>query len=362
MVDFDGLPLVIAWELTLACNLRCRHCGSAAGSPRANELTTEEALSLCDQFPTLLVQEVDFTGGEPLVRRDWPVIAARLAEHEIRTQIITNALALDADTVAEMRDVGIVSVGLSLDGLEPTHDRIRGHPGLYRRVLGGMEQVQKAGLRCAVLTTVNNLNLDELPAMYALLQAQGIAQWQVQPIFPLGRASGATELELSPQRYMQMGETVQRLRAAGEADGLKVELADSYGYLSEFDTREVPWQGCPAGLVACGIASDGKIKGCLSLPDDLVEDDLRQQDFWDIWFAPDAFAYNRRFCAEDLGPYCAGCEGAEVCKGGCSAMSIGGTGAFHNDPYCFSGIRRRRAAVVAREEGLRVGALSAETL
>jgi radical SAM protein with 4Fe4S-binding SPASM domain len=355
MVDFDGLPLVIAWELTLACNLRCKHCGSAAGLPRASELTTEEALSLCDQFPALLVQEVDFTGGEPLVRRDWPIIAARLGEHEIRTQIITNALALDADAVAEMRDVGIVSVGLSLDGLEATHDQIRGYPGLYRRVLAGMEQVQKAGLRCAVLTTVNALNIDELPAMYALLHSLGIAQWQVQPIFPLGRASGATELELSPQRYMQMGETVRQFREPGEADSLKVELADSFGYLSEFDTRDVPWQGCPAGLVACGITSDGKIKGCLSLPDDLVEGDLRERDFWDLWFDPDAFAYNRRYCAEDVGAYCAGCEDAEMCKGGCSAMSIGSTGAFHNDPYCFSGIRRRSVGARGGEKGSGLG-------
>jgi radical SAM protein with 4Fe4S-binding SPASM domain len=359
MVDFDGLPLVMAWELTLACNLRCTHCGSAAGLPRAGELTTEEALSLCDQLPELLVQEVDFTGGEPLVRPDWPIIAARLTQLEIRTQIITNALALDADTVAEMCDVGILSVGLSLDGLEATHDRIRGYPGLYRRVLAGAEQVQKAGLRCAVLTTVNALNVDELPAMYALLQSLDIAQWQVQPVFPLGRAAGAAELELSSQRYMQMGETMRQLCTAGQAGGLKVELADSFGYLSELDTREDPWRGCSAGLVMCGITSDGKIKGCLSLPDDLVEGDLRERDLWDIWLDPHAFAYNRHYCAEDLGPYCADCEGAELCKGGCSAMSIGSTNAFHNDPYCFSGIRRRGEE---KEERLPVGALSAETL
>ena len=341
MVDFDGLPVVIAWELTLACNLRCAHCGSAAGLPRARELTTDEALSLCDQFPALLVQEVDFTGGEPLVRSDWPILAARLAEHEIRTQIITNALALDENTVVEMRDVGILSVGVSLDGLEATHDKIRGYQGLYRRVLAGIEQVQRTGLRCAVLTTVNDLNIDELPDLYALLQSLGVVQWQVQPIFPLGRASGAKELELSPQRYMQMGEIVQQLCSSGKGESPKIELADSFGYRSEFDTRETPWLGCPAGLVACGITSDGKIKGCLSLPDDLVEGDLRERDLWDVWFDRDSFAYNRRFCPEDLGAYCMACDGAETCKGGCSAMSLGSTGVFHNDRYCFSSIRRR---------------------
>jgi hypothetical protein len=89
MADFEGFPFVIGWELTLACNLRCRHCGSSAGLPRTNELTLEEALALCNDLPALLVQEVDFTGGEPLMRSDWPVIAGRLSQLGIKTKVIT---------------------------------------------------------------------------------------------------------------------------------------------------------------------------------------------------------------------------------------------------------------------------------
>ena len=62
-MGFESFPYVIGWELTLACNLRCRHCASSAGSPRGQELTLEESLAICDQFPALLVNEVIFTGG-----------------------------------------------------------------------------------------------------------------------------------------------------------------------------------------------------------------------------------------------------------------------------------------------------------
>src|SRR5689334_17492757 len=58
LMGFEGFPLIVGWELTLACNLRCRHCASSAGLPRDNELTIEESLAICDQFPPLLVQEV----------------------------------------------------------------------------------------------------------------------------------------------------------------------------------------------------------------------------------------------------------------------------------------------------------------
>ena len=92
---------------------------------------------------------------------------------------------------------------------------------------------------------------------------------------------------------------------------------------------------------ACSITSNGKVKGCLSLPDHLVEGDLRENDLWDIWFHPDAFAYTRNFSIEDLGQNCRSCPMGEQCKGGCSAMSYSYTGRFHNDPYCFYAFEQR---------------------
>jgi len=352
-VEFDGLPLVMAWELTLACNLRCQHCGSAAGLPRRDELSLAEALDVCDQLPALLVQEVDFTGGEPLVRPDWPQIAARLVKLGIRTQIITNSLALTPEVVAQAKDVGICSFGFSLDGLEPTHDHIRGYPGLFQRVLASVEQVQQAGMRVAVITTANRRNLGELPDMLALLRSIGVNQWQLQPIFPLGRAQGCAELEMSPEGYMRLGDFVRTWASAAAQAGFSIVLADSLGYGTEADPRQPPWNGCPAGLASCGITSDGKIKGCLSMPDDRVEGDLRQNDLWHIWFHPEAFAYNRRFTLDDLGPACRGCDRGDLCKGGCSAMSIGATGQYHGDPYCFYGITHRQSWTCAAQGALR---------
>lgn len=339
-MDFEGFPFIVGWELTLACNLRCRHCGSSAGLPRARELTLKEALAICDQFPALLVQEVDFTGGEPLLRPDWPKIAARLGKLGIPTKVLTNGLPLGPDTIARMKDVGIAGVGVSLDGLEATHDYIRGHEGLFRRVLAGMERVLKAGLPLTVITTVNALNLDELPSLLALLQSVGVSRWQVQPIFPLGRTQEAAELQLTEQAYMRLGTFVQQWGPRAREAGLELLPGDSFGYFTELDTREPSWRGCPAGLFSCGITSDGKVKGCLSLPDDVVEGDLRQHDLWDIWFHPRSFAYTRRFSMEELGPSCRSCDKAEQCRGGCSAMSYGSTGSFHNDPYCFYRIEK----------------------
>ena len=341
-MGFEGFPLIVGWELTLICNLRCRHCASSAGQPRPQELSPDEALAICDQFPALLVQEVDFTGGEPLLRPDWPAIATRLRDLDIRTKVITNGLVLKPSVIEQIKDTGISGVGVSLDGLAATHEIMRGCPGLFHRALSGIEQVQKAGLPVTVLTTITGLNIHELPAMYDLLCSMGITAWQLQPIFPLGRAHENNGLELSQQAYLEMGAFVRQCWLQMDGRGLKIEPADSFGYYTDLDPRVPPWRGCPAGQLACGITSDGKVKGCLSLPDHLIEGDLRQHDLWDIWFHPDAFAYTRQFAPQDLGQHCQACPMADACRGGCSAMSYGQTGQFHNNPCCFLAIEQRR--------------------
>jgi radical SAM protein with 4Fe4S-binding SPASM domain len=77
------------------------------------------------------------------------------------------------------------------------------------------------------------------------------------------------------------------------------------------------------------------------LPEELEESDLRQKDLWEIWFEEGAFAYTRQFSIDELGPSCEGCDMAEQCKGGCSAMSYACSRTFRNDPYCLYGLRRR---------------------
>lgn len=340
-MGFEGFPFVVGWELTLACNIRCRHCASSAGRPRADELTLEEALALCDQFPALLVKEVDFTGGEPLMYPGWPKVAARLAALGITTRILTNGFLLEPDTVAQIKDVGVVSVGVSLDGIGATHDHIRGREGLFRSALEGIERVLNAGLKVTVITTVNGMNIGELAALRDQLQSVGVGSWQMQPILPLGRSHEAAELALSEQQYIELGTFFQESKPKAQEAGLMMLPADSLGYFSELDAFELSWRGCPAGQVSCGITSDGKVKGCLSLPDELIEGDLRQDDLWAIWFREDSFAYTRQFSEDKMGDACRGCDMAEQCMGGCTAMSVGYTGRFHNDPYCFYGITNR---------------------
>jgi radical SAM protein with 4Fe4S-binding SPASM domain len=365
MIEFEGFPFIVGWELTLACNLSCEHCGSSAGLPRPDELTLEEALAICDQLPDLLVCEVDFTGGEPLARPDWWKIAQRLYDLNIKTKLITNGLLLTPTRVGQLKDAGVSQVGISIDGMHATHDQLRKRRGLFKRAVAGIELLRNAGIPVTVITTVTAHNVHELPSLANFFRSLGVSVWQFQPIFPLGRAQECRELTLSEQAYMQLGSFAEEYTVLDKNSDLIIEPGDSFGYYTELDKRQPTWGGCSAGLLLCGITSDGRIKGCLSMPDELTEGDLRQRDLWDIWFDSNSFSYNRNYTQADLGPNCRSCDLAKRCRGGCSSMSYACTGKLHNDPYCYYHIKNRssnRARAIPKASGERAESLHQSTL
>ena len=332
-MSFEGFPHLIGWELTLACNLRCRHCASSAGAARRSELTLDESLTICEQFPDLLVREVIFTGGEPLLNPGWPMIAARLRDLRIKTGIVTNGLSITDDVVQRMLDSGLKSAGVSIDGTDEVHDRIRGIAGALRKTIAGAERMVQGGIDLTVISSVTGLNIHLLDEMYALVASLGAWKWQLQPLFPTGRGSVDRELHLSNEDFLHLGRFIRKMSA--NTAGPKIVPADSCGYCSELDLADFGWNGCSAGRSSVGIMSDGQVKGCLSWPDWTVEGDLRKDDLWTIWFRPTAFAHLRTFSASDMRGTCRECEKAVECGGGCEAMSLAATGDWHGDPYCY---------------------------
>lgn len=140
-------------------------------------------------------------------------------------------------------------------------------------------------------------------------------------------------------------------------------VADNIGYMSAHEPRlrsgaggaRAVWTGCAAGLGVVGITSDGRVRGCLSLPPALDEGSLRERALAHIWGDPAAFAYTRRFRVEQLAGACAGCALGAVCRGGCTAMSMAASGVPHRYPCCLRRLAHGAAPAAAREEPGRCG-------
>ena len=134
-IDDHYAPRYVVWELTLKCDLACRHCGSRAGRPRDEELSLEESLDLLGQLNDLGAREITFIGGEAYLYPHWLEVISACAKLGIRPTMTAGARNLDLETCRAMKEAGMSGVSISVDGLEQTHDELRAVKGSFRSAL-----------------------------------------------------------------------------------------------------------------------------------------------------------------------------------------------------------------------------------
>ena len=105
-------PIHVVWEITLACNLKCMHCGSRAGKARPGELSTEECMDVVRQLARLRVREVTIIGGEAFLRRDWLDIIRAISSHGIHPSMQSGGLALNEERIRGAKEAGLRSCGI----------------------------------------------------------------------------------------------------------------------------------------------------------------------------------------------------------------------------------------------------------
>jgi len=338
-MKFLPAPRFCVWEITLACNARCVHCGSRAGDPRSKELSTEEALSLCDALADLGVESVTLSGGEPLLRSDWEQIARRLVARKVKVDLISNGLPFGAHTAGRIASSGLASVTLSIDGPAVIHDELRGVLGAYQRTMLAAQSMIAAGVKVGASTQISTLNLPFLGEIEEALADAGFCGWQLQLTDRLGRCEDYPELPLEPA---DVADVVRFVLDAQERGRIPCYAADNIGWMlpSEPRMRSIKrptdrfFTGCQGGLSVIGVTSEGVVRGCLSMPPAFDEASVRDLPLREIWQDPARFAYNRCFDEAQLEQGCASCAFRRVCRGGCKSLAWAATRGVSHNPYC----------------------------
>jgi sulfatase maturation enzyme AslB (radical SAM superfamily) len=137
-VDRAWRPVYAVWEITLRCDLACRHCGSRAGHARPDELSTREALDLVRQMAELGVREVTLIGGEAYLRDDWLDIVRAVRAQDMQCSTTTGARGITDEIARSAKAAGIQSASVSVDGLRATHDRVRALDGSFDAAMRGL--------------------------------------------------------------------------------------------------------------------------------------------------------------------------------------------------------------------------------
>jgi cyclic pyranopterin phosphate synthase len=180
-LDRLGRPLrKLRLSVTDRCNLRCSYCMPGEDYvwlPRADILSFEELARLADVFLALGVEELRLTGGEPLLRRDLPVLVGLLATKPgLRDLALTTNGLLLADQAAALRAAGLSRLTVSLDTLRPERFRALTRRPEHARVLAGLSAARAAGFTGTKVNTVvmRGVNDDELGELLCFGREQGL--------------------------------------------------------------------------------------------------------------------------------------------------------------------------------------------
>jgi radical SAM protein with 4Fe4S-binding SPASM domain len=340
-------PFLVVWNFTYKCNLHCKHCYSEAGNSSKTELSTEEAMKVVDQIADFGVTSLAFSGGEPLMRKDFFEVARHAVDAGLYVSLATNGTLLNEENVRKLKKIGLHYVEVSLDGANAkTHDFFRGKSGAFDQTIHGLKNCLKEDICTCIAITGTKNNLTEIPAVLEMAENMGIDRFTLFNFVPVGRGKDIIEADPSPQEREQLlsylnkklsedhkiailSTTPQLARVALQAHSPTQD--DIIMPLAHMEATKISKRakaladfigGCGAGRFYCAISPEGNVQPCVFMP--LVVGNLKTERLEDIWLNSPVFKQLRD--RGKLKGRCGRCEFKFVC-GGCRARAY----AYHND-------------------------------
>lgn len=361
-----GGPFEVVWNFTYLCNLKCKHCYEDAGKHKP-ELSTEETFLAIDKLSETTsagLPALSFSGGEPLMRKDFFEVAAYARKKIPYLSIATNGTLLTKDNVKRLKNVGIEYVEISLDGAtKGVHESFRRVPGCFEKTMKGIRNSIDEGLDTCIATTIHKENIGEFKKIIELVDKLGVRFMHFNYI-PTGRAKAYVELDLTPKERLSILEMIGRrivdlsIQAKEEEErkgksDIRVDrffstcpqfasvvkkiakeksqdFAVSAHYAAKRGVENVAnfLGGCGAGRLYMCLEPNGDVKPCVFFPtnEETVRGNILKGSFEQIWDHDEMFWKLRT--RENLKSYnvggrlvgCGSCEDKYIC-GGCRARS-----------------------------------------
>lgn len=193
----DKRPVVV-WNVTRRCNLKCVHCYSSSQNVTySDELDTEQGRALLGNLADYGCPVALFSGGEPFMRDDLPELVRYAVDRGMRAVISTNGTLITPRQARIYAGMGLSYVGVSLDGTGAVHDRFRGVPGAFDATMRGIRNCQDAGIKVGIRFTLTRSNMAEVPAIFDLVESEGIPRLCFYHLVYSGRGSVLIDEDLT---------------------------------------------------------------------------------------------------------------------------------------------------------------------
>ena len=349
----DKKPVVV-WNMTRRCNLRCIHCYSSSQNIRyGNELTPAEAKAMIRDLATFGSPVILFSGGEPLMHRGLPELARYAVDQGMRAVISTNGTLITRQKAAVFKEIGLSYVGVSLDGMKVTHDHFRGVEGAFDTAMKGIRTCRNLGIKVGVRFTINRHNVEDVPAIFDLLEKENIPRCCFYHLVYSGRGSKLIGEDLSHDQTRALLDLIMDRTKDLFSRGLEKEIltVDNHAdgpYLYLRLQKENP--GRAAEVLELLKMNEGNSSGngiaCISWDGEVHADqfwrgisfgNVRKRPFSEIWMDTGNALMAK---LKDKKPYvtgrCAQCRWLDICAGNFRARSEAVTGdIWAPDPACY---------------------------
>jgi radical SAM protein with 4Fe4S-binding SPASM domain len=320
----------VALRLTNRCNLRCKHCflgehcfQEPAESSGEKELSTYEIKNLLDHLSALKVLGVTFTGGEPLLRKDFFDLVFYAEEKDIPLYIFTNGTLVGDDEIKKLRNLrNLVYVMISLDGTTAkTHDYIRGK-GNYAMTISLVKKLISNKIPVCIDSCINKVNFHEYKEFLPLCSKLGVNAFHPAPIAIEGRArKHESQLALTLQQKLE----IMTFYSTIASDSEKIIVGEILGgevgrrIFGTIFPREVI--RCSVGSDFCMIWPNGDVIPCRPLYSlGIKAGNIREKPLLEIWKSSKVFKFLRNLSVDKF-KKCRACEYRKDCGGGCRARA-----------------------------------------
>jgi heme d1 biosynthesis radical SAM protein NirJ len=342
------------FNLIRRCNLACQHCYSiSADVDFPGELATPDIVRTIEDLRAFGVPALILSGGEPLLHPDLCEIGTRAKALGLYVGLSTNGTLIDDARVAELARVGFDYVGISLDGIEATHDRFRRKAGAYQASLRGVRLARDAGLKVGLRFTLTQDNAHDLPALLDLLETERIAKFYLSHLNYGGRGNvnrktdamfrttrQAMDLVLDTAwGHVAAGREREFVTGNNDADGvylltwLRARFPEHEAHLR---AKLAQWGGNASGVDVANIDNLGNVH-----PDTFWWEkslgNVKERPFSAIWRdTRDPLMLGLRASPRAVGGRCRQCRYFDVCGGNTRVRAWQLTGdPWAEDPGCY---------------------------
>ena len=249
---------IVYLELTRACNLKCIHCLNNSGIKQKDELTKEDLLKLIKNFSSHGVQEIRFTGGEPLLFNGIYDLIRFATEEGICTSLGTNGTLVTKEVAKKLKESGLKKVVVSIDGNKKTHDKIRGKKN-YQKAMKGLKYLQKNGINVRVNSVIMKSNMEDVIKLAKKMSRKKITIF-IRRFISSGRGKELEDNMLNKNDYDYVRNKLQKeLTKKTYVNGHY--LRNDEGVNSRI---KLPFEirGCKAGQRAITILPNGDVNLC----------------------------------------------------------------------------------------------------